>query len=142
MRGANPLRSRVRLERDHDLADVLALRHQPKRVDDADGWEADARQRFVVARSEGLQNLCEPFASPAWPRGNHAREIDGMERDTRPESLQVQRLVRENVLLADLDEPAERLDEVEAARKKRSEEHTSELQSPDHLVCRLLLEKK
>src|SRR5438552_5376945 len=29
-----------------------------------------------------------------------------------------------------------------AARRLRSEEHTSELQSPDHLVCRLLLEKK
>src|SRR5947208_6090661 len=27
-------------------------------------------------------------------------------------------------------------------RLRRSEEHTSELQSPDHLVCRLLLEKK
>src|SRR5258708_25016489 len=27
-------------------------------------------------------------------------------------------------------------------RCARSEEHTSELQSPDHLVCRLLLEKK
>src|SRR5258708_26015341 len=27
-------------------------------------------------------------------------------------------------------------------RQSRSEEHTSELQSPDHLVCRLLLEKK
>src|SRR5260363_103585 len=27
-------------------------------------------------------------------------------------------------------------------RLDRSEEHTSELQSPDHLVCRLLLEKK
>src|SRR5258708_16114607 len=27
-------------------------------------------------------------------------------------------------------------------RAPRSEEHTSELQSPDHLVCRLLLEKK
>src|SRR5438552_18629046 len=27
-------------------------------------------------------------------------------------------------------------------RSSRSEEHTSELQSPDHLVCRLLLEKK
>src|SRR5207244_10432394 len=27
-------------------------------------------------------------------------------------------------------------------RVRRSEEHTSELQSPDHLVCRLLLEKK
>src|SRR5947208_4821912 len=29
-----------------------------------------------------------------------------------------------------------------AAGRERSEEHTSELQSPDHLVCRLLLEKK
>src|SRR5258708_9036675 len=28
------------------------------------------------------------------------------------------------------------------AQADRSEEHTSELQSPDHLVCRLLLEKK
>src|SRR5258708_15431623 len=31
---------------------------------------------------------------------------------------------------------------VSACRGSRSEEHTSELQSPDHLVCRLLLEKK
>src|SRR5690348_18131951 len=29
-----------------------------------------------------------------------------------------------------------------APRRVRSEEHTSELQSPVHLVCRLLLEKK
>src|SRR5207244_5812062 len=29
-----------------------------------------------------------------------------------------------------------------SAEDGRSEEHTSELQSPDHLVCRLLLEKK
>src|SRR5438552_11650803 len=31
---------------------------------------------------------------------------------------------------------------VNANTVPRSEEHTSELQSPDHLVCRLLLEKK
>src|SRR2546426_3345001 len=31
---------------------------------------------------------------------------------------------------------------VELARHVRSEEHTSELQSPCNLVCRLLLEKK
>src|SRR5258708_26538703 len=31
---------------------------------------------------------------------------------------------------------------VEGQGNQRSEEHTSELQSPDHLVCRLLLEKK
>src|SRR5258708_1474124 len=31
---------------------------------------------------------------------------------------------------------------METKASGRSEEHTSELQSPDHLVCRLLLEKK
>src|SRR5438552_11411658 len=31
---------------------------------------------------------------------------------------------------------------ADARHPDRSEEHTSELQSPDHLVCRLLLEKK
>src|SRR5438876_9150532 len=33
-------------------------------------------------------------------------------------------------------------DHVHVADRDRSEEHTSELQSPVHLVCRLLLEKK
>src|SRR5258708_12076834 len=32
--------------------------------------------------------------------------------------------------------------EPKLTKPARSEEHTSELQSPDHLVCRLLLEKK
>src|SRR5215216_7279086 len=44
------------------------------------------------------------------------------------------------------DRPARRLHRhrPQLARRSalRSEEHTSELQSPDHLVCRLLLEKK
>src|SRR5258708_10515794 len=31
---------------------------------------------------------------------------------------------------------------LDLVKDGRSEEHTSELQSPDHLVCRLLLEKK
>src|SRR2546430_5248099 len=45
------------------------------------------------------------------------------------------------VLLAGLGEPgAERGAEI--ARIRRSEEHTSELQSQSNLVCRLLLEKK
>src|SRR5258708_16516587 len=33
-------------------------------------------------------------------------------------------------------------EQISISRRRRSEEHTSELQSPDHLVCRLLLEKK
>src|SRR5436305_404072 len=40
-----------------------------------------------------------------------------------------------------LDEPCSALDPISTA-KIRSEEHTSELQSRPHLVCRLLLEKK
>src|SRR3712207_8348212 len=34
------------------------------------------------------------------------------------------------------------LDGTQVSRKRRSEEHTSELQSRQYLVCRLLLEKK
>src|SRR6202522_807301 len=36
----------------------------------------------------------------------------------------------------------EHVDEVEVEAQRRSEEHTSELQSRRHLVCRLLLEKR
>src|SRR5690348_17741461 len=39
-------------------------------------------------------------------------------------------------------DPLLRLHELLANDMPRSEEHTSELQSPVHLVCRLLLEKK
>src|SRR5260364_163535 len=39
------------------------------------------------------------------------------------------------------DEEGRRQDQGRAGAVPRSEEHTSELQSPDHLVCRLLLEK-
>src|SRR5258708_23500524 len=37
---------------------------------------------------------------------------------------------------------AEHADRWPPANQRRSEEHTSELQSPDHLVCRLLLDKQ
>src|SRR5215216_3754866 len=51
-------------------------------------------------------------------------------------------------ILRDSDErgaldPQPRLEHIDGlVEQARSEEHTSELQSPDHLVCRLLLEKK
>src|SRR5437763_5432409 len=48
-----------------------------------------------------------------------------------------------DAVVLDLEEPAgirERL--LAECRQHRSEEHTSELQSPMYLVCRLLLEKK
>src|SRR5258708_11788936 len=44
-------------------------------------------------------------------------------------------------VLHDAPGEAARIDQS-CVQEDRSEEHTSELQSPDHLVCRLLLEKK
>src|SRR5256885_11045270 len=41
-----------------------------------------------------------------------------------------------------LDVSARRGQDLDRRRDARSEEHTSELQSPCNLVCRLLLEKK
>src|SRR5258708_14499695 len=48
------------------------------------------------------------------------------------------RVRRKYISLADV----KRMKEYREKPWMRSEEHTSELQSPDHLVCRLLLEKK
>src|SRR5574344_2803661 len=48
-------------------------------------------------------------------------------------------LFRSNLVTVEIDGPVA---QNEICDKVRSEEHTSELQSPDHLVCRLLLEKK
>src|SRR3712207_8857549 len=41
-----------------------------------------------------------------------------------------------------MDEPTSALDEAARHRVERSEEHTSELQSRQYLVCRLLLDNK
>src|SRR5258708_27367644 len=50
--------------------------------------------------------------------------------------LRVNRWVNETI------KPITDIDHWGVIEKWRSEEHTSELQSPDHIVCRLLLEKK
>src|SRR6267143_2876279 len=76
-------------------------------------------------------------------------------RDPRPaiDHLGVQRAVRELLLALDADvdsaglkdtprRVADAYVELLTPRPFRSEEHTSELQSQFHLVCRLLLEKK
>src|SRR5438876_1619841 len=53
--------------------------------------------------------------------------------------ISIARLIRR---LTEIEEMALAYPPRPVARGKRSEEHTSELQSPVHLVCRLLLEKK
>src|SRR5256885_3764964 len=44
--------------------------------------------------------------------------------------------------MSDSVTPVSATEPINARRARRSEEHTSELQSPCNLVCRLLLEKK
>src|SRR5258708_20817228 len=66
----------------------------------------------------------------------HAREFE-MERRPRMPPNRQHEFVGDRTLQRPVD-----LRERGVAAGARSEEHTSELQSPDHLVCRLLLEKK
>src|SRR5258708_8932957 len=51
-------------------------------------------------------------------------------------------LAESGIMMPPLTLSKEKQQEGEVIAVGRSEEHTSELQSPDHLVCRLLLEKK
>src|SRR5690348_17366223 len=58
-------------------------------------------------------------------------QLNGPTETSRP----ILCVVTRDVTIAELDVDG-------GASDERSEEHTSELQSPVHLVCRLLLEKK
>src|SRR3989442_7506837 len=65
-----------------------------------------------------------PPRSTLFPYTTLFRSVLGKEREVSP------------------DVPYQLSGRVKLRRKYRSEEHTSELQSRPHLVCRLLLEKK
>src|SRR5256885_11499357 len=69
-----------------------------------------------------------PPRSTLFPYTTLFRSYDLLRAGTRPE-----RLAQARAQLAEIDAQL---------REMRSEEHTSELQSPCNLVCRLLLEKK
>src|SRR3989449_6368256 len=92
----------------------------------------EARLRQALARAEEV-----------------AREL--ADPDTARNPAKLKQLGREHARLDQIRQTHERLDRLERelaqARevlqdRDRSEEHTSELQSRLHLVCRLLLEKK
>src|SRR2546429_6452660 len=69
---------------------------------------------------------------PLRPEGRRGKQLDGMNNPRVPHQA------RPTSTAVSLKQaPSAR-----SARMSRSEEHTSELQSRLHLVCRLLLEKK
>src|SRR5437763_16076301 len=70
-------------------------------------------------------------------RRSHGSEAYG---DGAPRRITLKRKTQSELKLASVQGRARTVN-VEV-RRKRSEEHTSELQSPMYLVCRLLLEKK
>src|SRR5258708_17250783 len=70
-------------------------------------------------------------------------------RSRPPERLQLRKIFDGSSVISEEIHPTQAMAFIEPvihfAHKvlnTRSEEHTSEFQSPDHLVCRLLLEKK
>src|SRR2546430_12153836 len=74
------------------------------------------------------------------PRGRTRKRVSSTEKARRARGLGGRRLGRRRRPVPHLDRVRRRLGAARDAR--RSEEHTSELQSQSNLVCRLLLEKK
>src|SRR5690625_6710411 len=105
-----------------------------------------ARARHV--RETGACHFILVSSMGAGPESRifYSRVKGEVEQDLRKAGFDRLTLARPTLLLGDRDESrfgedlARRLRFV--MRGKRSEEHTSELQSRGHIVCRLLLEKK
>src|SRR5690554_7072001 len=75
---------------------------------------------------------CTPETLRSWHQ-KHLNQQNPVKVQQLSDQERIKQLERENKEL-------QRANEI--LRKARSEEHTSELQSRPHLVCRLLLEKK
>src|SRR5690625_6943468 len=86
----------------------------------------------TTTSAPGPASVDRPKSSAAWASAGHtiAMNAAGAPRRGREETLFIRAMRMED----DVNE--------KAAAVPRSEEHTSELQSRGHLVCRLLLEKK
>src|SRR5256885_4457822 len=120
------------------LAGGEALGYRPLRhavaeyLNTSRGVKCSADQVLIIS---GVQEALERAAHLLLDRGDHV----WVEEPGYPGAAIVFRAVGGKICPVPVD--AEGLD-VERGEERRSEEHTSELQSPCNLVCRLLLEKK
>src|SRR5258708_15339774 len=92
--------------------------------------------RAQRVRGELLLEVHDPHGTAVSPDGELVSEANGFRRTfaAGPDGRYVAQDLPFGVYRLSL--------QAEGFAPWRSEEHTSELQSPDHLVCRLLLEKK
>src|SRR5438552_10551458 len=88
----------------------------------------------VIKESEKIANTIRAFDKEGTGLGDKATGASPSLNEETPEWRR--RIKPQHV------ESVESAETLAIAFNSRSEEHTSELQSPDHLVCRLLLEKK
>src|SRR5690625_6525481 len=80
---------------------------------------------------------------PVWPMASRSEAFGSQTADPRPGRARVHSIAEPAITTA-VSAAVTRNAPVARGRRsaRRSEEHTSELQSRGHLVCRLLLEKK
>src|SRR5947208_6002661 len=98
----------------HGVGDVVRVLGRAGALLGRVGEAAEPVELRLLEKGQQLPEIVVRFAGKAHQTGRADREVRN--RPPQPAELVPQRA--------------------------RSEEHTSELQSPDHLVCRLLLEKK
>src|SRR5690554_7428203 len=95
--------------------------------------------RFPIARLIGSSGSFDTLAAVIARREFPLMELSKITSfKLEPEAL----LATHRLLLTSTIEERRTLPGMDPDRVERSEEHTSELQSRPHLVCRLLLEKK
>src|SRR5574340_1522224 len=114
--------------------------------------QVEVRKRRVVAPAAAAEAAAPVEEAAAAPKkGKAAKVVDEQELAAREEEarLQAELAARQAAEAQAKQERSKRKTTKKAAEAepqpvtpKRSEEHTSELQSPKDLVCRLLLEKK
>src|SRR3712207_8320581 len=83
-----------------------------------------------------------PYTTLFRSKGDTSRAISALEHAHTTSEIHESGAASPAAFLGYAYSLAERADEAVSMLKLRSEEHTSELQSRQYLVCRLLLEKK
>src|SRR5690554_7247161 len=101
--------------------------------DDSNGFELQDLKDHLLGTAERASFFASKFQNAEWGR------LLGLWHDLGKYSDEFQEYIKKNFGFED-GERLGKTDHTSAAA--RSEEHTSELQSRPHLVCRLLLEKK
>src|SRR5438552_7135963 len=133
------------------LASAAAVSAQQKTLPQEKRLEIEkAVSRFMSANSvPGIGAAVVLESEPVWSAGFGMADLEDSAPATSSTLFRlgsISKPITATALLQlwergklDLDAPVQKYC---PAFPQRSEEHTSELQSPDHLVCRLLLEKK